>query len=77
LPKYKRLLVVKYEHFDDALRDAQILVENDPAAIETIDEKILSLAKEDEIYLKIKDFIVDEKQKSGKKHTSDSYHQSA
>jgi len=66
LPKYKRLLVVKYEHFDDALRDAQILVENDPAAIETIDEKILSLAKEDEIYLKIKDFIVDEKQKSGK-----------
>ena len=67
LPKYKRLLVLKYEHFDDALRDAQILVENDPAAIETIDEKILSLAKEDEIYLKIKDFIADEKLKSGKK----------
>ena len=67
LPKYKRLLVVKYEYFDDALRDAQILVENDPAAIETIDEKILSLAKEDEIYLKIKNFIVDEKLKSGEK----------
>ncbi|MEZ7975082.1 MAG: FAD-binding and (Fe-S)-binding domain-containing protein, partial [SAR324 cluster bacterium] len=67
LPKYKRLLVVKYENFDDALRDAQILVENDPTAIETIDEKILSLAKEDEIYLKIKDFISDEKMKSGKK----------
>ncbi|MFL2737771.1 MAG: FAD-binding and (Fe-S)-binding domain-containing protein [bacterium] len=66
LPKYKRLLVVKYEQFDDALRDAQILVESDPAAIETIDEKILSLAKEDEIYLKIKDFIEDEKLKSGK-----------
>jgi FAD/FMN-containing dehydrogenase/Fe-S oxidoreductase len=68
LPKYKRLLVVKYEHFDDALRDAQILVENDPAAIETIDENILSLAKEDDIYLKIKDFIADEKQKSGNKN---------
>ena len=67
LPKYKILLVVKYENFDDALQDAQVLVENDPAAIETIDEKILSLVKEDEIYLKIKDFIADEKVISGKK----------
>ena len=67
LPKHKLLLVVKYEDFDDALRDAEILLENDPAAIETIDEKILSLAKEDEIYLKIKDFIADESGKSGKK----------
>ena len=60
LPKHKRLLVVKYEAFDDALRNAEVLVESDPSAIETIDEKILSLAKEDEIYLKIKNFIADE-----------------
>ncbi|MBC8258978.1 MAG: FAD-binding oxidoreductase [SAR324 cluster bacterium] len=60
LPKYKCLLVVKYETFDDALRDAELLVESDPAAIETIDETILSLAKEDQIYLKIKDYIADE-----------------
>ena len=38
-----------------------MLLKSDPAAIETIDEKILSLAKEDEIYLKIKDFVADEK----------------
>ena len=67
LPKHKSLLVVKYETFDDALSDAEMLLKSDPAAIETIDEKILSLAKEDEIYLKIKDFVADEKGKSGRK----------
>ena len=67
LPKYKHLLVVKYESFDDALSDAKILVESDPAAIETIDEKILSLARTDEIYNKIKSFIADEADNSGTK----------
>ena len=65
LPKHKSLLVVKYETFDDALSDAEMLLKSDPAAIETIDEKILSLAKEDELYLKIKDFVAGEKGKSG------------
>ena len=67
LPKYKHLLVVKYESFDDALSDAEILVESNPAAIETIDEKILSLARTDEIYNKIKSFIADETDNSGRK----------
>ena len=65
LPKHKSLLVVKYETFDDALSDAEMLLKSDPAAIETIDEKILSLAKEDELYLKIEDFVAGEKGKSG------------
>ncbi|MBF0289003.1 MAG: FAD-binding oxidoreductase [SAR324 cluster bacterium] len=60
LPKYKHLLVVKYRCFDDALKDAQTLLVNEPAAIETIDEKILSLAKEDNIYHDVKNFIADE-----------------
>jgi len=60
LPKFKELLVVKYERFDDALAAAELLVESDPAAIETIDEKILELAKEDEIYPKVRDFLTDE-----------------
>ena len=67
LPKYKHLLVIKYENFDDALSDAEILVESNPAAIETIDEKILSLARTDEIYNKIKSFIADETDNSGEK----------
>lgn len=60
LPKYKQLVVVKYRSFDDALKDAQNLLANNPGAIETIDEKILALAKEDEIYYYVKDFIADE-----------------
>ena len=60
LPKYKFLMVVKYEFFDDALRDAEKFLKYNPVAIETIDEKVLSLAKTDEIFFKIKDFITDE-----------------
>ncbi|MGK0291223.1 MAG: FAD/FMN-containing dehydrogenase/Fe-S oxidoreductase, partial [bacterium] len=60
IPKWKKLIVVKYQSFDDALSSAEVLVKSDPAAIETIDEKILMLAREDEIYHKIKDFITDE-----------------
>lgn len=60
LPAFQELLVVKYECFDDALRAAGILVQADPTAIETVDEKILGLAREDEIYHKVKDFICDE-----------------
>ena len=51
LPKYKFLSVVKYEFFNDALLDAEKLLGYDPVAIETIDEKVLSLAKTDEIVL--------------------------
>ena len=43
------------------------MVASDPAAIETIDEKILSLARSDEIYNKIKSFIADEADNSGTK----------
>lgn len=60
LPKHTQLLLVKYESFDDALSSAEQLLAFDPAAIETIDDTILSLAKEDEIYPQIKDFITDE-----------------
>ena len=51
------LLLIRYESFDDALRDAARLVKSDPTAIETIDEKILSLAREDEIYHKVEKFL--------------------
>ncbi len=44
----------------DALAAAELLVESNPAAIETIDEKILKLAKEGEIYPLVRDFLTDE-----------------
>ncbi|MCP4696517.1 MAG: FAD-binding oxidoreductase [Gammaproteobacteria bacterium] len=59
LPKFKHLLLLKYKSFDDALDDAGMLVQADPAAIETIDEKVLLLAKSDVIYRKVKNLVED------------------
>ena len=38
IPLRRMLLLIRYESFDDALRDAARLVKSDPTAIETIDE---------------------------------------
>jgi FAD/FMN-containing dehydrogenase/Fe-S oxidoreductase len=61
LPKYKQLLAIHYRCFDDALSAAETLLASEPAAIETIDEKILDLAKQDAIYYQVKDFVADAK----------------
>ncbi|MBI2379258.1 MAG: FAD-binding oxidoreductase [Gammaproteobacteria bacterium] len=60
LPSHKRLFALKYASFDDALRAANVLVKHDPAAIETVDEKIVRLAKEDEIWHKVAAYLQDE-----------------
>ena len=59
IPRFKELLVIHYACFDDALNASQSLLAFNPAAIETIDENILDLAKQDEIYDRVKDFIKD------------------
>ncbi|NET55663.1 MAG: FAD-binding protein [Symploca sp. SIO2E6] len=59
IPQYKRLLVIHYSCFDDALASAQILLVSEPAAVETVDEKILGLAQQDEIYHQVQNFIGD------------------
>lgn len=61
IPKYKKLLAIHYSCFDDALQAAQTILKLEPAAIETIDEKILKLSKQDEIYYYVKEFIADAK----------------
>ena len=53
VPQYKFLLVVFYEDFILALNDGKSLLSFEPAAIETIDQHILSLAKKDSIYREI------------------------
>lgn len=57
LPTFKKLVVIKYQHFADALRATEITADIRPLVIETIDEKLIALAREDSIYFKIKDFI--------------------
>lgn len=57
LPQVQRLLVIHYRCFDDALAAAENLLKAEPAAIETIDETILQLAKSDAIYDEVKNFL--------------------
>ncbi|MBK2123941.1 FAD-binding and (Fe-S)-binding domain-containing protein [Fangia hongkongensis] len=57
LPKKKRLFAISYTSFERALLDAKKLLSYDPAAIETVDDNILMLAKKDEIYPSIAHMI--------------------
>jgi FAD/FMN-containing dehydrogenase/Fe-S oxidoreductase len=50
LPKHKQLLALRYTDFDAALRAANVLVQSDPGAIETVDSTIVGLAKNDVIW---------------------------
>ena len=59
IPRYKQLVAVHYSCFDNALSAAETLLALNPSAIETVDEKILALARGDEIYYRIQDFIGD------------------
>ncbi len=47
-PQHKAVVVIRYHDFDEALRDAQWLLESDPTAIETLDHRLYGLAKRDE-----------------------------
>ena len=57
LPTVKRLIVAKYLSFDDSLRAANILVQADPAAIETVDDTIVTLARQDVVWDRVGKFF--------------------
>ncbi len=59
IPKFKKLLVMRYQHFEDALRATEITENIKPLVIETIDEKLISLARQDNLFFQIKEFIGD------------------
>ncbi|MDN3516283.1 FAD-binding and (Fe-S)-binding domain-containing protein [Aquisalimonas lutea] len=46
-PHHKAVVVIRYEHFDAALRDAQWLLESAPSAVETLDDRLYHLARQD------------------------------
>lgn len=50
IPKHSRLVVLAYAEFEDALGSAEVLVERQPSAIETIDQMVLDLARGDAIW---------------------------
>lgn len=57
IPHCKRLFVLQYADFYDALRDAEYLTNSQPHAIETIDSTVLDLAKTDASYPFIAHFL--------------------
>ena len=57
IPTATELVVLQYAEFDDALAAAQVIAESEPGAIETIDETVLGLARQDAIIHRVGDFI--------------------
>jgi len=47
LPKYRRLIVVRYASFNETLRDVQTLLPANPSAIEVLDDRVLAKAQQD------------------------------
>jgi FAD/FMN-containing dehydrogenase/Fe-S oxidoreductase len=53
LPKVKQLILAKYHSFQNGLKSAEFLVEFNPVAIETVDGKIMKLARTDAVWSKV------------------------
>lgn len=60
IPKYAALINIRYGDFNTALEDARALVDLKVASVETIDEKVLSLAKGDIVWTGIAGFFPDD-----------------
>jgi len=57
LPKVRRLVNVKYDSFDSALRNAPFMVEAKALSVETVDSKVLNLAREDIVWHSVSELI--------------------
>ena len=57
IPDVRELMVVKYENFDSALRHAVELIDAGVFSVETVDSRVLSLAKKDIVWDSVKDYI--------------------
>ena len=57
--QHRALLVLRYPSFDAALASAEWLVATDPGSVETLDDTVLGLAKNDVIYEQVRDFLLD------------------
>jgi FAD/FMN-containing dehydrogenase/Fe-S oxidoreductase len=59
LPKVRRLVNVKYDSFDSALRNAPFMVDARALSVETVDSKVLNLAREDIVWHSVNELITD------------------
>ncbi|MCR9578146.1 FAD-binding oxidoreductase [Vibrio alginolyticus] len=59
IPTTRLLVNVKYDSFDSALRNAPLMVEAKALSVETVDAKVLNLAREDIVWHSVKHAISD------------------
>ncbi|HGY2265744.1 FAD-binding and (Fe-S)-binding domain-containing protein [Morganella morganii] len=59
IPKVRRLVNVKYDAFDSALRNAPFMVAAQALSVETVDSKVLNLAREDIVWHSVNELITD------------------
>ena len=59
IPKARTLVNIKYNSFDSALRNAPLMVEAKALSVETVDSKVLNLAKQDIVWHTVSDLITD------------------
>ena len=57
LPRHSMLVNLRYASFMDALRDAQALMAHKPLSIETVDSKVLTLARRDIVWQGIAEYF--------------------
>ncbi|MEL7293184.1 MAG: FAD-binding and (Fe-S)-binding domain-containing protein [Pseudomonadota bacterium] len=59
IPKARTLVNIKYNSFDSALRNAPFMVEANALSVETVDSKVLNLAKQDIVWHTVSDLLTD------------------
>ncbi|STO53833.1 FAD linked oxidase domain-containing protein [Canicola haemoglobinophilus] len=62
IPQYRTLINIKYSSFDAALRNAPFMLAADALSVETIDSKVLNLAKQDIIWHSVHELLTEEQE---------------
>ncbi|WP_135075346.1 FAD-binding and (Fe-S)-binding domain-containing protein [Terasakiella sp. SH-1] len=57
LPSHKGLVTVRYSTFNQALEGVQLILQADPAAVEVVDDKIMTMAQQDIIWTQVGDML--------------------
>ncbi|PJG82657.1 D-2-hydroxyglutarate dehydrogenase YdiJ [Caviibacterium pharyngocola] len=60
IPQYRTLINIKYRSFDAALRNAPFMVKAEALSVETIDSKVLNLAKQDIIWHSVNELLTED-----------------
>ena len=60
IPTFKTMLNISYDSFDSALRNSPFLVDANATSVETVDSKVLGLAKQDIIWQQVSGLIVND-----------------